>query len=142
MLREMDFPVTAAHIGIVPHIDIDGTRLTELAQRAHLTKQSVWESLKNMEAQGYIARSKDPSDARAILISWTQKGIDFLRVVCLGLMIREDDLARRIGKKDARTLKDLLTKVRESYAKEPPALPDMIAALKSKRRSKRVAPRK
>src|SRR5205085_8894408 len=73
MLKEMGYPVTAAHVNVVPHIGIQGTRLTDLAQRAHLTKQSVWESLKTLEAQGYIARSKDPRDGRAVLISWTAK---------------------------------------------------------------------
>jgi DNA-binding MarR family transcriptional regulator len=137
MIKEMGYPVSSAHLNVVPHIDIGGTRLTELAQRAHLTKQSTWESLKNMEAHGYIARTKDPSDARAILISWTPKGIEFLRVVCLGLTIREDDVAKRIGSKDAKVLKDLLTKVRDSYVRQPPVMEELVATLKAKRNGKR-----
>jgi DNA-binding MarR family transcriptional regulator len=134
MLKASGYPVTAAHINVVPHIEIDGIRLTDLAQRAHLTKQSAWEALKNMEAHGYIARTKDPTDARAILISWTAKGIAFLRVVCLGLLIREDDLARRLGMKEAKLLKELLTKLRESYAKEPTAMAQFISRLNSQRK--------
>jgi DNA-binding MarR family transcriptional regulator len=133
----MGYPVTSAHINIVPHIDMEGTRLTTLAQRAHLTKQSVWEALKNMEADGYIARTKDPTDARATLISWTAKGVDFLRVVCLGVMIREDNMAQRLGKKDAKTLKDLLTKLRGSYARQPPDIGELVVTLKSQRRGQR-----
>jgi DNA-binding MarR family transcriptional regulator len=138
MLKGMGYPVTAAHINIVSHIDVGGIRLTELARRARLTKQSVWESLKNMEEDGYIARTKDPSDARAVLISWTPKGIEFLRVVCLGVTIREDDLARRIGKKDSKLLKDLLIRVRDSYAKEPPDIQKLVATLKSQRKGRQA----
>ena len=138
MLKEMGYPVSAAHLNVVPHIDIGGTRLTELAQRAHLTKQSAWESLKNMEAQGYIERTKDPSDARAVLISWTPKGMDFLRVVCHGLLIREDDMAKRIGRKEAKILKELLAKLRQSYARQPPDMRRFVASLGAERRRKRA----
>jgi DNA-binding MarR family transcriptional regulator len=142
MLKAVGYPVTAAHINVVPHIEIDGIRLTDLAQRARLTKQSAWESLKNMEAHGYIARTKDPTDARAILISWTAKGIEFLRVVCLGLLIREDDLARRLGTKDAKRLKQLLTKLRDSYTKEPTAMAQFVSKLNSQRKRALRAPAK
>lgn len=141
MLKAMGYPVTAAHLNVVPHIDIDGTRLTTLAQRAHLTKQSAWEALKNMEAHGYIARTKDPTDSRAVLISWTPKGIAFMRVVCLGLMIREDDVAKRIGKKQAHVLKELLTRLRESYAKQPPDTAQFAASLKAHSQRQRPAPK-
>ncbi len=63
MLKAMGYPVTSAHLNVVPHIDIEGTRLTTLAERAHLTKQSAWEALKTMQAHGYIARTKDPADS-------------------------------------------------------------------------------
>jgi DNA-binding MarR family transcriptional regulator len=139
MLMGTGYPVTAAHLNVVPHIDIEGTRLTTLAKRAHLTKQSAWEALKTMQAHGYIARTKDPTDSRAILVSWTPKGIDFLRVVCLGLMIREDDLAKRIGGRQAETLKRLLAKLRESYARQPADLSRFVAGLKSRRKTKRAA---
>lgn len=139
MLKAMGYPVTSAHLNVVPHIDIEGTRLTTLAERAHLTKQSAWEALKTMQAHGYIARTKDPANSRAVLISWTPKGIDFLRVVCLGLTIRQDDLARRIGKRQAEILQRLLAKLRESYARQPPDLPRFVAGLKSRRKKQRTA---
>ena len=132
MLELLGFPVTPAHINIVSHIDVDGIRLTTLAQRCRLTKQSVWEALKNLDAQGYIARIRDPADARAILISWTTKGLDFLQVVCSGVMVREDDLAQRLGSKKARALKQLLSELRTSFAERPPATEEFVAKLKRK----------
>jgi len=131
MLEALGFPVTSAHVNIVSHIDVEGIRLTTLARRCHLTKQSVWEALKNMEAQGYIARTKDPIDARAILVSWTPKGLDFLRVVCLGVMVREDDLTMRIGDKKAKALKRILSELRASYRKHPPDVARFVAKLRS-----------
>jgi DNA-binding MarR family transcriptional regulator len=120
MLELLGFPVTPAHINIVSHIDVEGIRLTTLARRCRLTKQSVWEALKNLEIHGYIARDKDPTDARATLISWTAKGVDFLRVVCLGIVVREQDLTHRLGLRKASSLKRLLVELRSSYAQRPP----------------------
>lgn len=138
MLKGMGHPVTSAHIKVMPHIDIDGTRLTELARRAHLTKQSAWELIKNMETHGYLERSVDLHDARAIRISYTKKGIEFFRDVCAGLAIREDDVAARIGKANAKCLKSLLAKLRQSYADRPPAMTELTASLKAARKTKQV----
>lgn len=131
ILEALGYPVTSAHVNIVSHIDVEGIRLTTLARRCHLTKQSVWEALKNMEAHGFIARTKDPIDARAILVSWTPKGLDFLRVVCLGVMIREEDQAKRIGDKKAKALKQMLSELRASYRKRPPDVARFVAKLRS-----------
>jgi DNA-binding MarR family transcriptional regulator len=132
MLVLLGFPVTPAHVNIVSHIDIDGIRLTTLAQRCKLTKQSVWEALKILEVHGYIARVKDPADARAILISWTAKGLDFLRVVCLGVLVREQDVAERLGAKKAKALKCLLNELRTSFTQQPPEAEDFVGKLKKR----------
>src|SRR6516165_9683186 len=43
----------------------NGSRLTELAERAQLTKQSVGEATSDLERLGYAERVADPGDGRA-----------------------------------------------------------------------------
>ncbi len=52
----------------------DGLRLTELATRAKITKQSMAEFVDAMERAGHVERVPDPADARARLVRFTRTG--------------------------------------------------------------------
>ncbi len=52
----------------------NGSRLTELAERAKMTKQSVGEVTSDLEQRGYLERVADPSDGRAKIIRLTTRG--------------------------------------------------------------------
>src|SRR6266705_2271611 len=52
----------------------EGSRLTELAVHAGVTKQSMGEVIDVLERRGYVERVSDPSDGRAILIRRTERG--------------------------------------------------------------------
>ena len=51
-----------------------GSRLTELADRAAMTKQSVGEMASDLEHRGYLERVADPSDGRAKIIRLSERG--------------------------------------------------------------------
>ena len=52
----------------------EGLRLTDLAERAKLTKQSVGEIVDDLVMRGYAKRIPDPNDKRAKLICLTERG--------------------------------------------------------------------
>jgi DNA-binding MarR family transcriptional regulator len=52
----------------------NGSRLTELAERALMTKQTVGEVVSDLEQRGYVERVADPSDRRAKIIRFTERG--------------------------------------------------------------------
>jgi len=52
----------------------NGSRLTDLADRANMTKQSVGEVTSDLEQGGYLERVADPSDGRAKIIRLTAQG--------------------------------------------------------------------
>jgi len=52
----------------------EGLRLTDLAERAKLTKQSVGEIVDDLVERGYAQRIPDPDDKRAKLICLTERG--------------------------------------------------------------------
>src|SRR5919112_318167 len=55
-------------------IDVeDGSRLTDLAASAGLTKQAVGEAVSELEKQGYLERLPDPNDRRAKIIKLTPR---------------------------------------------------------------------
>lgn len=58
----------------------EGSRLTELAERAGVTKQSMGELIDVLEQRGYVERVPDPTDGRAILIRRTPRGWEVNRI--------------------------------------------------------------
>src|SRR6187402_3130497 len=53
------------HEAVFSFMPARGTRLTELARRARITKQSMGELVRELEALGYVERAADPADGRA-----------------------------------------------------------------------------
>ncbi|MBI3648154.1 MAG: MarR family transcriptional regulator [Actinobacteria bacterium] len=75
-LDERGFPdFRAGHAAVFVHIDRrSGTRLTELARRARMTKQGMMLVVDDLEQRGYVRRVADPEDARAKVVKLTARG--------------------------------------------------------------------
>lgn len=72
-----EFPgLRPAHLLVFQTLDHPpaGTRLTELAERAQMTAQSMGELIDTLERGGYVQRIPDPADRRAKLICYTDRG--------------------------------------------------------------------
>jgi len=69
--------IREGHGCVFGFIDIEhGSRLTELAERAGLTKQAVGEAATELERLGYAERVPDPTDRRAKIIKLTPSGVE------------------------------------------------------------------
>ena len=66
--------IRATHGCVFGNIEPEGSRLTDLAERAHMTKQTVGEVATELERRGYLERVPDPSDGRAKIIRLTKRG--------------------------------------------------------------------
>jgi DNA-binding MarR family transcriptional regulator len=78
-LRALGFAeIRPAHGCVFSTIGEQGSRLTDLAQRAGLTKQSVGEAVLDLERLGYVERVPDPDDRRAKIITLTPHGAEVL----------------------------------------------------------------
>src|SRR6266511_3485565 len=75
-MAERGYPeARAGHAAVVLSIDRRaGTRLTELAQRARMSKQGMMLLVDDMEGRGYVRRVPDPADARAKIVRLTARG--------------------------------------------------------------------
>lgn len=65
--------ITRAQGRLLAGIDLDGTRLVVLAERARIPKQTALALVNGLEASGYVERVPDPSDGRARLIRLTAR---------------------------------------------------------------------
>jgi DNA-binding MarR family transcriptional regulator len=63
-----------AHMNLFPHIDMEGTRLTDLAGRVGISKQAVGQLVDQLDEMGAIERVPDPQDGRAKLIRFRREG--------------------------------------------------------------------
>ena len=70
--------VGAAHIHITRHLSPEGLRLTDLAQRAGMSKQAMGALVNQCEAWGMVTREADPTDARARRVLFTATGLAWL----------------------------------------------------------------
>jgi len=66
--------VTRSQARLLAGIDLEGTRLVVLADRARIPKQTALALINHLEAAGYVERAPDPSDGRARLIRLTARG--------------------------------------------------------------------
>lgn len=70
--RGHDLPLNQARV--FQRINPEGSRLSELAQAAQLSKQTVGSIIDQLEDAGYVRRIPDRTDARGRLVSITAKG--------------------------------------------------------------------
>jgi DNA-binding MarR family transcriptional regulator len=69
--------IREGHGCVFGFIDLEhGSRLTDLAASAGLTKQAVGEAVTELERLGYVERVPDPHDGRAKIIRLTDRGMD------------------------------------------------------------------
>lgn len=66
--------VGAAHIHITRHLSLQGDRITELAERAGISKQAMLDLVDQCEAWGLVVRVADPHDRRAKRVLYTDAG--------------------------------------------------------------------
>jgi DNA-binding MarR family transcriptional regulator len=63
-----------AHSAVFMNLDAQGTRITDLAERAQMTKQSMGALVRYLEQRGYVSTAPHPRDARAKVVRLTKKG--------------------------------------------------------------------
>ena len=97
-----------AHFSVFQHITPGGSRATDMAERAQITKQSMGYLVEALEKQGYVEQVPDPTDGRARLVHLTERGLAVNRVAEEILQQTEADWAKKLGKNKMQKLRHLL----------------------------------
>ena len=64
---------------VIVHLRIGGSRPSELAEKAGMTKQAMGKIVDELQEIGYVEKAADPNDGRAKIIRFTEKGLDLLQ---------------------------------------------------------------
>jgi len=116
--------IRPGHGCVFGYIAPEGSRLTDLAERAGMTKQSVGEAASDLEKRGYLERVPDPNDGRAKIIRLTDRGRE-AQAIGRGLIADiEADWAERFGADRIAALRDALETVAAEQLRTAPPLPD------------------
>src|SRR5258708_24987525 len=86
-----------AHMNVFAWLPESGARIGELARQAQLSKQTLTELVASLERHGYVYRTRDPSDGRAWIIRFTERGAAVHRVALRTLQDTEREWARALG---------------------------------------------
>ncbi len=107
------FDVTLAQGRIAARIGPEGTRLTELAAQAQVTKQTAGVLVDQLERAGVVERVADPDDRRARLIRFTELGRQAVAIGNAEAAAVEKEWAELLGARRMAALRDALTVLRE-----------------------------
>ncbi len=105
--------VSPSHGWIFHNTKEEGSRITELAAIARITKQSMSALVAQLEETGYVRKKPDPNDKRAWLLVLTPMG---KKVKEVGREINfnfEKSWEQKLGKKDYGLLRRLLMRLCE-----------------------------
>jgi DNA-binding MarR family transcriptional regulator len=119
-LRAAGFPdIRPAHGKVFENLDVGGTTVTVLAERAQMTKQAMGELVIDLEGRGYLQRVRDPQDRRAKLVVLTPRGEEAVRraVTVLGdLHLRAE---RLVGGAHLRAAREVLDRLVQDLQTSP-----------------------
>ncbi len=100
--------LTLFHTTLISHLDTEGTHIKVLAERAGVSKQAMGQVARELEKRGYITALQNPKDKRATLITFTDKGWQFLQDAYKVKVEIEQGYKTVLGKKGLEQLSQLL----------------------------------
>lgn len=105
--------ITTAQMKILQRIGPDGTRLTELAEQAQVTKQTAGFLVDQLAKAGWVERVPDPTDKRARLVRISGRGEAALPIAAAAVAEVEAEWAAHLGAPNMAQLRQILARLRE-----------------------------
>jgi len=109
-------PLPPSWTGLLPFIDVDGTRSTVLAQRAGISKQAVGKVVRELEEHGLLTRLPDPDDGRAFRVAFTEAGLMRLLQTHEAIAEVEAEYEAMVGRTGLKALRNALHVI--AYARD------------------------
>jgi DNA-binding MarR family transcriptional regulator len=114
--------LTLAQARVFQRIVPGGSRLTDLAEQAQITKQSAAGLIDELERMRFVRRVPDPNDRRARLIQLDRRGREAVKVAQATHDEIQAEWRAHIGIRRFRELRDTLERLRtitDPYAVNP-----------------------
>jgi len=97
-----------AHFVVFQLLPPEGARVTELAEKAQITKQSMGELVHHLDDCGYLERVVDPTDHRAKVVRRTERGVELDKAAREILGQIEAEWTERLGSDRMTSLRQTL----------------------------------
>jgi DNA-binding MarR family transcriptional regulator len=105
--------LTPAQARVFQRIAAEGSRLTDLAEQAGVTKQTAGFLVDQLERADYVERVPDPADGRARLVRLTERGARSVTASAKIVAAVEAEWTAHIGARRMAALRRILTDLRE-----------------------------
>lgn len=105
--------ITLAQARVFQRIQPEGSRLTDLAEAAQVTKQTVGFLVDQLERAGYVERRPDPRDGRARLVCVAERGAAAVRTSATVVADIEARWTAHLGETRTAQLREALTALRD-----------------------------
>ncbi|MCF6320754.1 MAG: MarR family winged helix-turn-helix transcriptional regulator [Rhizobiaceae bacterium] len=114
-LRDAGFPmIKSADVHVMRTMRIEGSRITDMANQAGISKQAMSKLVAAFVSNGFLAWANDPKDKRNHIVSVTDSGKDLLTNGIAALHQTEKDIADIIGTGELENLRQILLKIKQA----------------------------
>lgn len=111
--QRVNIKLPFAQARLLAAIEDQGTaRISDLAELDHCSQPTMTTQVRKLEDAGLVSRATDPSDARAVLITITPKGVAMLTQIRAARSAVIDPYLDRLGESDRQTLVDAVRVMR------------------------------
>jgi DNA-binding MarR family transcriptional regulator len=105
--------VTTAQMRLAQRIGPSGSRLTDLAEQAQVTKQTAGYLVDQLERAGWVERVPDPTDGRARLVRLTDRAQQAVPIAAAAVAQVTAEWHAHLGGRRMEQLRRILTSLRE-----------------------------
>ena len=105
--------ITLAQARVAARISPDGSRVSDLAEQARVTKQSAAFLVEQLEKAGYVERVPDPTDGRARLVRLTTRARRVAEAADAEVQRVLAEWADHVGEERLRQMHETLRDLRE-----------------------------
>ena len=105
--------ITLAQARVAARISSHGSRVSDLAEQARVTKQSAAFLVEQLETAGYVERVPDPTDGRARLVRLTTRAGRLARAADAEVQRVLEEWADHVGEERLRQMHETLRDLRE-----------------------------
>jgi DNA-binding MarR family transcriptional regulator len=106
--------IRPAHSAVFEHLDDTGTTVSQLAERAQITKQAMAELVEHLETHGYVVRRPNPADGRSKLVLPTERGVEVVAIAQAMVPEVEAIAAGVVGTRRLEALRHDLTAIQQA----------------------------
>lgn len=122
--------IKIGHVMVMMNLKDQPIAVSELVKQLEMSKQAVSVLIKELLARNFVQTEKHPADSRAIMISKTSEGIDFLMVLEQSRKNLDQEVSLMLGVDRLDELKDLLVDLVQNFENRWGKLNDSIGKTK------------